>query len=102
MANRDEDSDGFDFDDDDDITESNATTSQFESSASQSHSLSAKKGRGFEGGGSLMSANKSAAFNVDEIIKTLLTNKVRNIGLTGEISETNIIELIDRAKDIFT
>ena len=41
-------------------------------------------------------------FNIDEIIKTLLTNKVRNIGLTGEISESNIIELIDKAKDIFT
>ena len=41
-------------------------------------------------------------FNIDEIIKTLLTNKVRNIGLTGEISEFNIIELIDKAKDIFT
>ena len=49
-----------------------------------------------------MSGGNSKAFNVDEIIKTLLSNKVRNIGLTGEISESNIIELIDKAKDIFT
>jgi len=79
-----EDSDGFDFDDDedeDDITESNATGSQFESSVSQS----AQKTKTFEGGSGLMGANKP--FNIDEIIKTLLTNKVRNIGLTGEISE---------------
>ena len=48
-----------------------------------------------------MLAGADKPFDVDEIIKILLTNKVRNIGLTGEISEKNIIELIERAKNIF-
>lgn len=64
--------------------------------------MSAKKGKAYEGGGSSAFMGKSQKFDVDEIIKILLKEKVRNIGLTGEISEENIIQLIDKAKDIFT
>jgi serine/threonine-protein phosphatase PP1 catalytic subunit len=64
--------------------------------------MSAVKSKVYEGGASNAMMGKGKSFNVDEIIKTLLSNKVRNIGLTGEISEQNLIELIEKARDIFT
>ena len=42
-------------------------------------------------------------FDLDEIIKKLLTNKAWNIGTTNdELTEDNISTLIDKARDLFT
>mgnify|MGYP000845257367 CR=1 FL=1 len=41
-------------------------------------------------------------FNVDQLISQLLSPKVRNAGILNDLSEGTIIELIDRARDIFT
>ena len=83
-----EDSDDFDFDDDedDDITESKGQESSLSKSADKKS----------------YSPGPPKKFNVDEIIKKLLSDKVRNIGLTNEIPEQQIIDLIDAAKDIIT
>jgi hypothetical protein len=87
---KDEDSDDdFNFDDDE---EDEITESKQESSLSTS---AAKKP-------TFPAYSAAKKLNVDDIIKKLLTSKVRNIGLTDELSEQTILDLIDSAKDLFT
>ena len=82
---KDSDSDNdFDFGDDDDITESKESSQPSIEKKLQSFSRSSEK------------------LDVDDVIKKLLTNKVRNIGLSGEVSEDQIIKIIEAARDIVT
>ena len=41
-------------------------------------------------------------FDVDRLISQLLSPKVRNAGILNDLQESTIIELINRATDIFT
>ena len=73
--------DDLDFGDDDDITESKESN---DVSKLKSFTRTVEK------------------LDVDDIIKKLLTNKVRNIGMSGEVSEEHIIQVIEQARDIVT
>ena len=82
----DSDNDDFDFDnDEDDITESKESSQP---------SIEKKL--------STFSRSTTDKLDVDDVIKKLLTNKVRNIGLSGEVTEETIIKIIETARDIVT
>ena len=87
----------FDFDDDEDITES-ARNSRADSS--NSIPSSNKKAGGMAA--SSAAAGKTGDLDIDNVIAKLLSVKTRNIGLQDDLSEQTIIQLIDRARDLFT
>jgi len=84
---------GFYDDEDEDITES---ADKGKSSLASEDKRSAQTV-------SLSSAKTKAGFDLDGLIKTLLSTKVRNIGTSpDQLREETIIKLIDAATDIVT
>ena len=80
------DSDDFDFDDDEDQSDSGSSKKK---SVAPSYGIGSKS----KSGGTL---------DVDDLITKLLSTKARNIGALDDLKEDTIIQLIDKARDLFT
>jgi serine/threonine-protein phosphatase PP1 catalytic subunit len=85
MKKRESDSDDFDFDD--------------EESDSASNSVVPAKTKPSNFGISSAPASK---LDIDDLIKKLLSTKARNIGCLEDLKEETIIQVIDKARDLFT
>lgn len=92
MKNKNSDSDDFDFDDDEE-EESDSVTNNSSKKTSIAPSFAIGSGSTKAPKGDL---------DVDDLITKLLSTKARNIGALDDLKEETIIQLIDKARDLFT